>query len=386
MTGSLGKTKYTPQTIDNFGFDETFMMPGLEIWGYDSASGVLRRVAVNASGELELDTTALDARYVNVTGDTMTGDLTLPDLIMSGGDIYPTADSATAIQINKADGTTNVLNVDTTNARVGIGTTGPEELLHLVGGDIRIDKGEQIEWADENSAIRFTNEATPHLRIKESGSDRLTIQDGNVGIGTTGPTSALEVSTTADTWAVIINDTNFTTDNLLKMVSSRTDIASVNVGPNLVWNRGTGNVADEDNFILLQGTSDSDTTAATITTQIKHVAEDVTHATRKGAIAFYTRNAESLSEKMRITGAGNVGIGATSPSAKLHADNSVADSAQPVIYLDQADVSEEIAEIVSTAGVGNAVELVGAKTLTVTEFIKVTINGNTRYLQAGTIA
>jgi len=34
--------------------------------------------------------------------------------------IYPSADSTTAIQMNKADGTTNVLNVDTTNGRVGI--------------------------------------------------------------------------------------------------------------------------------------------------------------------------------------------------------------------------------------------------------------------------
>jgi hypothetical protein len=39
--------------------------------------------------------------------------------------IYPTADSTTSFQVNKADGTTNVLNVDTTNGHVGIGTTSP---------------------------------------------------------------------------------------------------------------------------------------------------------------------------------------------------------------------------------------------------------------------
>lgn len=37
--------------------------------------------------------------------------------------IYPNADSTTAIQFNKANGTTNVLNIDTTNSRVEIGTT-----------------------------------------------------------------------------------------------------------------------------------------------------------------------------------------------------------------------------------------------------------------------
>lgn len=84
--------------------------------------------------------------------------------------------------------------------------------------------------------------------------------------------------------------------------------------------------------------------------------------------------------------AGKVGIGVTAPLAKLHIDQATADAVIPVLYLDQADVSEEIAEIVSTAGVGNAIELVGAKTLTVTEFIKVTINGAVRYIAAGTIA
>lgn len=80
-----------------------------------------------------------------------------------------------------------------------------------------------------------------------------------------------------------------------------------------------------------------------------------------------------------------VGIGA-SLLGKLHIDQASATAAIPVLYLDQADVSEEILEITSTAGVGNAIELVGAKTLTVTEFIKVTINGNTRYIEVGTIA
>jgi len=47
--------------------------------------------------------------------------------------IYPSADSTTAIQINKADGTTNVLNVDTTNGRVGIGTTGQAQKLSVAG-------------------------------------------------------------------------------------------------------------------------------------------------------------------------------------------------------------------------------------------------------------
>ena len=47
--------------------------------------------------------------------------------------IYPASNSTTALQINKADGTTNVLNIDTTNGNVGIGTTSPSEKLHVEG-------------------------------------------------------------------------------------------------------------------------------------------------------------------------------------------------------------------------------------------------------------
>ena len=49
--------------------------------------------------------------------------------------VYPASDSTTAFQINKADGTTNVLNVDTTNGRVGIGTTAPGAQLALSKAD-----------------------------------------------------------------------------------------------------------------------------------------------------------------------------------------------------------------------------------------------------------
>jgi hypothetical protein len=62
-------------------------------------------------------------------------------------------------------------------------------------------------------------------------------------------------------------------------------------------------------------------------------------------------------------------------------------AAVPVLTLAQNDVSEDMIEFVSTIGVGNAIEAVGAKTLTPTHFIKCTIDGvGVRYLQLGTIA
>lgn len=45
------------------------------------------------------------------------------DIKFSSGKLYPTADSTTALQVTKADGTTRIMNFDTTNARVGINKT-----------------------------------------------------------------------------------------------------------------------------------------------------------------------------------------------------------------------------------------------------------------------
>jgi len=110
-------------------------------------------------------------------------------------------------------------------------------------------------------------------------------------------------------------------------------------------------------------------------------------------IAFINRQNASLAfstnslTRMTITSTGNVGIGTASPSGRLHIDQASATGANPVLFLDQADVSEEMIQFATTIGAGNAIEAVGAKVLTITHFIKVTLPGAlTRYIPVGTIA
>lgn len=67
--------------------------------------------------------------------NTFTGLQTMSSSGLITPKIYPASDSTTAVQINRADGTTNVLNVDTTNGNVGIGTTAPGYKLTVSGGD-----------------------------------------------------------------------------------------------------------------------------------------------------------------------------------------------------------------------------------------------------------
>lgn len=62
-------------------------------------------------------------------------------------------------------------------------------------------------------------------------------------------------------------------------------------------------------------------------------------------------------------------------------------AALPVISIDQRDVSEPMIRFATTIGTGNAIEAVGAKTLTVTHFVKIELPGGLiRYVEAGTIA
>src|ERR1035437_5763794 len=52
---------------------------------------------------------------------------------LSGGVFFPTTDSTTAIQLDKANASTVVLNVDTTNGRVGVGTASPTSTFTVAG-------------------------------------------------------------------------------------------------------------------------------------------------------------------------------------------------------------------------------------------------------------
>ena len=232
----------------------------------------------------------LDARFVNVSGDIMTGDLTVLDLIMSGGDIYPSADSTTAIQINKADGTTNILNVDTTNGRVGIGTTSPDYKLEVVGTlglGVGAGSGGRVElyggaiWpilernASTGGLIIDTNAGITAgqalLSVKENGTERFTILDnGNVGIGTTGPDGKLEIV------------------------------------------KGTGQAgnADTDATLVLRNT-------------VNDYERWGFRLDAAGDLHFDTTYSGSDYTRMSFSRAGNVGIGTTGPTAKLDVNSDI---------------------------------------------------------------
>ena len=156
----------------------------------------------------------------------------------------------------------NELYIDTVNNRVGIGTTGPDYKLEIEG-----DVG-----------------------ITTSGLYPFTISAGNQSI----------------IKHVVAGDAYYDAPSLMHQ-SARGTIASPTA------------LSKNDRISTLFGYGYSD--AYTSSAKIEMIAdENFAAGSSPGAITFYTTpNASTtLAERMRIDNTGNVGIGTTNPSAKLH--------------------------------------------------------------------
>jgi len=87
---------------------------------------IARQMYIDPNGKVGIGTTSpAQTLEVNGTAKVDTG-LIIPL-------VYPPSDSTTALQIDKANGTSNVVDIDTTNGRVGIATTSPSYTLDVAG-------------------------------------------------------------------------------------------------------------------------------------------------------------------------------------------------------------------------------------------------------------
>lgn len=97
--------------------------------------------------------------------------------------------------------------------------------------------------------------------------------------------------------------------------------------------------------------------------------------------------AQGTDPALTVISARRVGIAQDTPGGALHVNQFGATAAVPVLLLEQGDDDQAMIELTGTVGTGNCIEAVGAKTLTVTHFVKVTITGvGTVYIPCGTIA
>ena len=110
-----------------------------------------------------------------------------------------------------------------------------------------------------------------------------------------------------------------TPDGLFRAVGSSTSTnLAVSAGGRLNL---ANNSATDGNFSSIGGYNSN----GLVTSQIDFI--NVSHSSRTGDIAFLTHTGASMPERLRITSAGNVGIGAVSPSTKLHVSGASSASA-----------------------------------------------------------
>lgn len=221
----------------------------------------------------------------------------------------PVAALAQGTYLSNPSNTNNHVISVAPSGNVGIGTTSPEANLHVEGRSpnflLRRDDGTSVayltgHWADYggNGAMLLyrTNGEIPIL-LTTSGASWL--NGGNVGIGTTRPATKLDVS-----------------------MSSGNTILSSETGTLHLGNaNGTAN-----NFEgILFNESNGNPIAGILGMNVAHDAASIGVA---GNLIFTTKQYGTAfpgypAERMRIDSTGNVGIGTTTPQAKLDVNGKI---------------------------------------------------------------
>ena len=197
----------------------------------------------------------------------------------------------------------------TAGGNVGIGTTSPSNKLHVYGGRLVLDNvanaqtAIQINSAGVEKIVIYRPASTEDLRINTfSAGDVFSLtQSGNVGIGTTSPSSKLEVVGT------------LTVGNI--GTSRFTDTSAFP----LQLNRGLDvDIYGANGVILGMGTIKSGTykDAARIAGGLE------SNTGTDGNFSVQTRGGDSFTTALHINSSQNVGIGTTSPGSRLQVKDS----------------------------------------------------------------
>ena len=172
------------------------------------------------------------------------------------------------------------------NRNVGIGTTSPTQKLHVDGNTLI---SAERYYYTAGTGAGFGSDASGNFKIRQNDADLIFGSGNNVGIGTTSPRSIIEAKGN-----ISIFDPSNTLSNgdTLNGLHFYTDEYSYNP-PGLRVN--------------------------TPISKILPVVDS--SGTDSFGLSFYTAASDvESSEKLRISSSGNVGIGTTSPSAKLEVE------------------------------------------------------------------
>ena len=249
----------------------------------------------------------------SASGQTLT--VGLPDNVTIAGDL--TVD-------------TDTLYVDSTNNRVGIGTSSPSVPLHI---DIGTDNNAiYIESSDQFANIGLVDGGGSGKIIMDGGDLSLT-SGGDATTSFTGSTEAMRVDSSqrvlintntsrvvggsAEAVTQIYNTSNGALLSLFRNQASNNGGAIIRGGKA----RNNAIVQDNDTIFSLEAVAHDGTDMGSFAGTIAFLVDGTPGANdTPSRIAFYTTadGSASGSERMRITSSGDVGIGTNSPDNSLH--------------------------------------------------------------------
>jgi hypothetical protein len=263
----------------------------------------------------------------------------------TGGTFYGDVDVAGTLTSDGLTVDTNTLHVDAANNRVGIGTSSPSAPLQVTQtpSDTVGDVG--ISLKDANNAIEFglrldSTSKDLHLDGYYSGAwhNRMTIDrsSGNVGIGTSSPSSKLHISQATDALASGLQIRNAADTSSLFIYQDGIDTKydTGTSGSQIFRTNNTERMRIDSSGNVGIGTS-----SPTYTLDVVGTINASERLRIGGGAALYAPDANELQvgsssagdfltfytdngEAMRIDSSGSVGIGTSSPSTPLHIKDS----------------------------------------------------------------
>ncbi len=222
--------------------------------------------------------------------------------------------------------------IQSSNGNVGIGTTAPSALLHVVGGSIRNDTSYILTNRGSIGAGTASNDlrvvGVGNLELGGNSAVGMTLTSaGNVGIGTTSPTDTLHVVNANRNAGILLkgSDPRITINSASTSDSSqivfidnttqRGDIFTNGYGLNLTYtassNQGAISIGSANN-VMVGGAGSGDATAKL---QVKGAGTTT-------GFTFRTQDNNSV-DKFVIMDNGNVGIGTTNPGYNLDVNGNI---------------------------------------------------------------
>ena len=316
-----------------------------------------QRLTIDSNGRVMIGTTTLghsnsDDLTVNNSGNC---GITIRSGSSNDGNIFFADADSNTIGTLKYDHTNNAFRINTngserlridTSGNVGIGTTSPSDKLHVRGASAAFtafildnttnssspykitygDQGQVNHLVVANRELTFGTSNTERVRIDSSGK---------VGIGTTSPSSGLQLSRSAGDTILELNRTNTNTTGNVGLInftaSDGHSVGSIGMvgdgndeGGEIVF-KTTSAAADNSPFnaatpehmrlksdgdlLLTRATAGGGNETLLITANYGAGSDQALQASN--SLRFYSNGAN---ERMRIASDGNIGIGTTSPT------------------------------------------------------------------------